>query len=226
MGTPKASDGPPSSPTPPASSRTSDAAHQYDSSSDGRVSSMDEKRSLEYSSSETASTSLLEARELEAQPEVDPAPPEDLVPRRTKIIFVALYFFLNLSLTLSNKSVLSKVRAILPAASTERPGIIVGSQTSTDHSPVEPAMASHDITYNRHIDRHLRLDGNGPLDIDATELSLASDTPWLLSAVHSQHRNLQRLSRHGVRAIPSSNAVHMSSRHNPHLPYCLRSRLQ
>ena len=75
---------------------------------------MDEKDSLDHSDSESASSLLLDARELEAQPEIHSTPPEDLVPRRTKIIFVALYFFLNLSLTLSNKSVLSSVSAFSP----------------------------------------------------------------------------------------------------------------
>jgi hypothetical protein len=70
---------------------------------------IDEKHSLERLDSGFASDPLLEARELEAQAEPHPASPEDLVPRRTKIIFVALYFFLNLSLTLSNKSVLRRL---------------------------------------------------------------------------------------------------------------------
>jgi hypothetical protein len=82
---------------------------------------MDEKDSLDHSGSESASSLLLDARELEAQPELHSAPPEDLVSRRTKIVFVALYFFLNLSLTLSNKSVLSRVGAFLPPAYIRRP---------------------------------------------------------------------------------------------------------
>ena len=72
-------------------------------------SSIDEKHSLERLDSGLASDPLLEARDLEAQPEPQPALPEDMVHRRTKIVFVALYFFLNLSLTLSNKSVLRRV---------------------------------------------------------------------------------------------------------------------
>lgn len=99
-------------------SREGDATRQYDWGSDKQVSSIDEKRSSEDSHSSSSSSTfdsannlLLEARELEAQPELKFTPPEDLVPRRTKIIFVALYFFLNLSLTLSNKSVLSRVSA-------------------------------------------------------------------------------------------------------------------
>ena len=77
---------------------------------------MDEKDSLTHLDSESTSSLLLDARELEAQPELYSAPPEDVIPRRKKIIFVALYFFLNLSLTLSNKSVLSRVSAISPTA--------------------------------------------------------------------------------------------------------------
>jgi hypothetical protein len=93
-------------------SRTNEANQQYYSASERSSSSMDEKDSLKQQDSESASTSLLDARELEAQPELHTIPPEDLVPRRTKIIFVALYFFFNLSLTLSNKSVLSRVSAL------------------------------------------------------------------------------------------------------------------
>ena len=99
--------------TAPAANRASEATQQYGSDSERASSSVDEKDSLEHSASESASSLLLDARELEAQPELHstPTPPEDLVSRRTKITFVALYFFLNLSLTLSNKSVLSKVSA-------------------------------------------------------------------------------------------------------------------
>jgi hypothetical protein len=79
---------------------------------------MDEKDSLDHSDSESAGGLLLDARELEAQSELRSAPPEDLVSRRTKIMFVALYFFLNLSLTLSNKSVLSRVSECPPIADT------------------------------------------------------------------------------------------------------------
>jgi hypothetical protein len=75
-----------------------------------------EKDSLDHSDSESASSLLLDAQELEAQSELLSAPPQDLVPRRTKMIFVALYFLLNLSLTLSNKSVLSRVSALSPPA--------------------------------------------------------------------------------------------------------------
>jgi hypothetical protein len=103
---------PDTSPT-PSSSREGATIRQYVSASDERASSIDEKRSLKRSSSESATSLLLEARELESQPEPRTTPPENLVPRRTKIIYVALYFFLNLSLTLSNKSVLSQVSASL-----------------------------------------------------------------------------------------------------------------
>lgn len=104
--------------TAPAASRSSDAVQQYDSDSERSSSSIDEKDSFEPSDSASASSSLLDARELEAQPELHSAstPPENLVPRRTKITFVALYFFLNLSLTLSNKSVLTRVSASSPTA--------------------------------------------------------------------------------------------------------------
>ena len=107
--------------TAPAASRASEASEatqQYDSNLERASISMDEKDSFENSDSESASSLLVDARELEAQPELHSitTAPEDLVPRRTKIIFVALYFFLNLSLTLSNKSVLSRVSAISPTA--------------------------------------------------------------------------------------------------------------
>lgn len=99
----------PSPSTPVASRRESDVSKNHESSLGRRSSSLDEKRSLDSSSSQSADSLLHEARALEAQPQA----PEDLVPRRTKIIFVALYFFLNLALTLSNKSVLSQVSAPL-----------------------------------------------------------------------------------------------------------------
>jgi hypothetical protein len=73
--------------------------------------SLEEKHSLGSSSASSPSSSsepaeglLYDVRELEAQPA-----PEHLTSPRMKIIFVALYFFLNLSLTLSNKSVLNHV---------------------------------------------------------------------------------------------------------------------
>lgn len=91
------------------SAREGEAIRQYGSASGERHSSIDEKRSSESSSSESANSLMHEARELEQQSQPNTAAPEDLVPRRTKIIFVALYFILNLSLTLSNKSVLSRV---------------------------------------------------------------------------------------------------------------------
>jgi hypothetical protein len=109
-------------PTSPSSSATTspptregDAIRQYDSDSDKPASSieLDEKRSIRRSSSESTTSRLLTPRELEEQPEPIVVPAEDLVPRRTKIIFVTIYFFLNLALTLSNKSVLSHVSALL-----------------------------------------------------------------------------------------------------------------
>lgn len=94
----------------PPSAREEEAFPPYDSASGEQQSGIDEKRGSERSSSdESASRLLHDARELEEQTQPSAAAPEDLVPRRTKIIFVALYFFLNLSLTLSNKSVLSRV---------------------------------------------------------------------------------------------------------------------
>lgn len=51
---------------------------------------------------------LKEERDIEAQ---QPAPAEHYVSTRAKLSFLAAYFFLNLFLTLSNKSVLGKVRA-------------------------------------------------------------------------------------------------------------------
>jgi hypothetical protein len=52
---------------------------------------------------------LYNARELEAQQQQPEPAPEHLTSTRKKIIFVALYFFLNLTLTLTNKSVLNHV---------------------------------------------------------------------------------------------------------------------
>jgi hypothetical protein len=121
---------PPNSPSSSAtitpSTREEAAIRQYDSDSDKPASSieLDEKRSLRRSSSESTVSLLLTPRELEAQPVPIVAPPEDLVPRRTKIIFVTLYFFLNLSLTLSNKSVLSHVSALVFVV---RPGSVRAS---------------------------------------------------------------------------------------------------
>jgi hypothetical protein len=93
-------------------------------------------------------------------------------------------------------------------------------------SPAEPAVAAHNITYHRHINRLLHLDGNRPPDFDATERPLTSDPPRLLPPLHSQHRDLQCLPGHGLRPIPSSHAIHLSRRHNPHLPHSLRTHLQ
>lgn len=113
MDEPKQNDIPMPGATLPPSTREDEAIRRYDSASDDRTSSIDEKRSSESTSSESAHGLLHEARELEAQSQPSTTSPEDLVPRRTKIIFVALYFALNLSLTLSNKSVLSRVSVSL-----------------------------------------------------------------------------------------------------------------
>jgi hypothetical protein len=89
--------------------------------------SLEEKPSLDSSSSSSSSSSeseeglLHDARELEAQQQSDPAP-EHQTSTRKKIIFVALYFFLNLTLTLTNKSVLNHVSISSSAATRlERP---------------------------------------------------------------------------------------------------------
>jgi hypothetical protein len=119
MVAPETFDASSSSATASAASRASEASEatqQYDLNLERASISMDEKDRFENSDSESGSSLLVDARELEAQPELHSitSPPEDLVPRRTKIIFVALYLFLNLSLTLSNKSVLSRVSTISP----------------------------------------------------------------------------------------------------------------
>ena len=51
---------------------------------------------------------LKQERDVESQ---QPAPVEHFVSLRVKLLFLAAYFFLNLFLTLSNKSVLGKVRS-------------------------------------------------------------------------------------------------------------------
>ena len=94
------------------------------------------------------------------------------------------------------------------------------------YPPVEPTMASHDITYDCYISRHLHLGRDRPLDVDTTKFPLASHAPGLLSIVYPQHRDLQRLSRHGLRAFPPGNAIHLPGRHDSHLPHNLRSRVQ
>jgi hypothetical protein len=122
MDAPKNSDSSPAlSSTALASSHSSEITRQYESASEESSSSVHEKDSLDHSDAESASSLLLDAQELEAQSELLSAPPQDLVPRRTKMIFVALYFLLNLSLTLSNKSVLSRVSALSPPAYIRRP---------------------------------------------------------------------------------------------------------
>jgi hypothetical protein len=224
----------PSSSAPILPSIREGSIRQYDSDPDKPASSieLDEKRDLRRSSSESTTSLLLKARDLEAQLEPIAAPPEDLISRRTKIIFVTLYFFLNLSLTLSNKSVLSHVSALLFVI---RPGSVQVSIEGTpvfkpwiltNTSPAEPAVATHNITYRRHVNRYFHLDGNGPSDFDATEPPLTPDPPRIFPPLHSQHRDLQCLSRHGLRPVPSSHAIHLSSRHHPHLPHGLRSHLQ
>jgi hypothetical protein len=112
MNTSKTSGLPPSGDLVPASGR--EATQEPGPATGSPTSSIDEKHSLERLDSGPVSDPLLEVRDLEAQPEPHPASPEDLVPRRTKIVFVALYFLLNLSLTLSNKSVLRRVSASYP----------------------------------------------------------------------------------------------------------------
>lgn len=66
--------------------------------------------SEDRSSSESSSVQdglLKESGDVEAQ---QPAPAEHYVSTRMKLLFLGAYFFLNLFLTLSNKSVLGKVR--------------------------------------------------------------------------------------------------------------------
>ena len=98
--------------------------------------------------------------------------------------------------------------------------------TNTINRPAEPPMASHDFAHDCHICRHLHLDGNGPLNVDAIELPLASHAIGLLPSIHPQHRNFQCLSCHGLRTISPSHAIYLSGRHDPHLPLGLRPRVQ
>lgn len=222
--------------TAPAANRANKATQQHDSASETSSSGMDEKDSLGDSDSESARSLLLDARELEAQPELrsTSAPPEDLVSRSTKIAFVALYFFLNLSLTLSNKSVLTRVSASSPTAQIWIPvaphgalGVFANAcSTDTIYCPAAPPVASHDIAYDCNIRRHLHLDGNRPLDVDTTKLPLASHPPGVFSTVHPQYRNLQRLSCPGLCTFPPSDAIHLSGGHDSHIPHGLRSRIQ
>lgn len=123
----------------------------FEEGSEKRTSSLDEKRSIDSSSSQSADGLLHEARTLEAQhkPKPDDAH-EHQVPRRTKIIFVTIYFFLNLTLTLSNKSVLSKVSATM-----ELSVIIKTSLTShLAKSPMALNNVSHDCDLNRQFHPH------------------------------------------------------------------------
>lgn len=75
-----------------------------------RTPDQSERSSSESSSHEPSDGLLKEATDLESQ---QPAPAENYVSTRTKLTFLAAYFFLNLFLTLSNKSVLGKVRQIV-----------------------------------------------------------------------------------------------------------------
>lgn len=68
--------------------------------------------SEDRSSSESSSAHdglLKESHDVESQ---QPAPAEQYVSTRMKLLFLAAYFLLNLFLTLSNKSVLGKVRKV------------------------------------------------------------------------------------------------------------------
>ncbi|EME46121.1 hypothetical protein DOTSEDRAFT_70200 [Dothistroma septosporum NZE10] len=76
---------------------SSSKSHQYDS---------EDRSSLESSSAQIALRK--ESHDVESQ---QPAPTEHLVSTRIKLLFLAAYFFLNLFLTLSNKSVLGKARS-------------------------------------------------------------------------------------------------------------------
>lgn len=77
------------------------------SSASSSVGNGDEKHSFDSSSEDSRNSLLQEMDDTEAMltPESTPAGPS----RGRKAIFVAVYFFLNLALTLSNKSVLSHV---------------------------------------------------------------------------------------------------------------------
>lgn len=77
---------------------------------DGHSDSLSERLDSDYA--HNSSTGLLavpgpNTRDPESQQE---APPEHFVPLRSKLLFLAAYFFLNLFLTLSNKAVLGKAR--------------------------------------------------------------------------------------------------------------------
>lgn len=228
----KQNDAPMPGATLPPSAREDEAIRRYDSASDDRISSIDEKRSSESTSSESAHGLLHEARELEAQTQPSTTSLEDSVPRRTKIIFVAIYFLLNLSLTLSNKSVLSRVSAsswsissfAIDYASWRRVSpypCIVANAIS-----VKLALAAHHCTYSSHVDRQFRVDGHWALSSHAIEPPLASDASRLLLTVHAQHCNLQCLPSHGLRTIPSSDALDLPSRDGHHIPCSFCALLQ
>lgn len=105
------------------------------------------KGSFDSSSSGLTSTLLQESPELEAQvsSRVQDAP-ENQVPRGTKITFIALYLFLNLSLTLSNKSVLSQLSLpwLLTVSHTTATSIGTFALMGTGHLHLTPlSLRSH-----------------------------------------------------------------------------------
>lgn len=99
-----------------AEQKTQPAVHRRSMSSTAPHNEMVEKPWLD--SSRTSSESIHEDDTLlESQPvvpETPAAPPEYSVPYRKKLAYLALYFLLNLSLTLTNKGILQQVCSCCP----------------------------------------------------------------------------------------------------------------
>lgn len=188
------------------------------SDSDHSLHKSDEEAKGSFDSSPLGLTSTLlqQSPELEAQvsSRVQDAP-ENQVPRGTKITFIALYLFLNLSLTLSNKSVLSQVGSFFETH----------QNLFADIQSAQPTMAFDRIAYYCNIDRHICFDGDWPSTSHTSQSPLAPQPPRIFHPLYAQHRNLQRFACDGISTLSSDHAIHVSCCHHTSLPHHLFSLL-
>lgn len=179
----------------------------------------DLRSSTESSTSTSSSSSITapkEARDIESQSPQTTAAAEHYVSVRSKLVFLAAYFFLNLFLTLSNKSVLGTVSMLIR---------INKCRTYADSKIGEVSLAPYCSPLFSDLNRlfcHVRLWRSQTVH---ARYARKSDSGRLLVSVHDQHCDIERIAGDGVSAVPPNYAIYDASHHDSHLQIRIRQDL-
>ena len=152
-----------------------------------RSSQEGEKYSLERTSVSDDAPLNKDGEDVEAQlvtpAQQPPAQPLEYSTSTTKkLVFLGLYFFLSLGLTLSNKALMKKVSlVVLPRQ----------RQSCLTQSTGETSMASHCTTHWIHLRWMFRSTRERTAQAFATRYQGEPDSGRILHAVHPQHRDQQ-----------------------------------